>query len=80
MITLMALFAIDHFPEPGLQPAQSRKQPDDLQRRVVAQNARHHAHHRVHRRAGRHRLYRLHLLDFSRQGENGPDELLKAFH
>jgi cytochrome d ubiquinol oxidase subunit II len=45
IITLMGC-SPEHFPEPGLQPAQSGKQPDDLQRRLVAENARHHAGHR----------------------------------
>ena len=79
MITLMALFALNIFPNLVYSLPNPGKQPDDLQRRVVAENAGHHAHHRVHRRAGGDCLHRLHLLDFPRQGEAGPDELLKQF-
>ena len=59
----------EHFSEPRLQPAQSGKQPKYLQRRVFAENTRHHARHCVHRRADCDCLYRLHLLDFSWQGK-----------
>ena len=34
-----------------------RAQPDDLQRRVIGEDARHHARHRHHRRAGRAHLH-----------------------
>jgi cytochrome bd-type quinol oxidase subunit 2 len=68
----------EHFPEPGLQPAQSGKQPDDLQRRLVAENARHHADHRAASACRWCSPTRLHLLDLPRQGEAGPDELLKG--
>ena len=47
MITLMVLFGLNLYPEPGLQPAESGKQPEHLQRRVVAEDAGHHADHRV---------------------------------
>jgi len=56
-----------HFSEPSLQPVQSRKQPDDLQRRVIVKNTWHHSHYRLYRRAGGHRIHRLHLLDFQRK-------------
>jgi len=68
----------EHFSEPGFQPAGSRKQPEHLQRRVVVENARHHAGHRLHRPAGGAGLHGEHLLDFPRQGEARPDELLKT--
>ena len=60
---------VEHFSEPGLQPVQFRKQPDDLQRRVIAENARDHPHYRLYRCAGGHRIHRLYLLDFQRKGE-----------
>jgi hypothetical protein len=63
-------------PESSLQLAASRRQPDDLQRCIVAESARNHARHRMHRRASGHHVYRMHLLDFPRQGEARQIKLL----
>ena len=72
MIALMGLFGLEMYPEPGLEQSRRREQPDHLQRRLLAQDARHHADHRAHRRARRAGLHREHLLDLPRQGEAGP--------
>ena len=47
MITLMALFGLEMYPEPGLQQSRPGEQPEHLQRRLLAQDAGHHADHRA---------------------------------
>ena len=76
MIALMGLFGLEMYPNLVFSNPESGQQPDDLQRRLVAEDAGHHADHRGHRRAGRAGLHGEHLLDFPRQGEARQDELL----
>jgi len=56
MITLMALSRLDAYPN-LIYSLPNPEIPDDLQRRLVVQNPRHHARHRVHRNSHRARLH-----------------------
>ena len=78
MVALMGLFGLEMYPEPGAEQPGPGPQPDHLQRRLLAQDAGHHADHCADRRAPRAGLHGQHLLDLPRQGEAGPDELLTA--
>ena len=77
MITLMALFGAEHVSEPGLTASPNPENSLTIYNAASSPKTLGiMLDHRVHRRAGGAGLHGQHLLDFPRQGEAGPDELL----